>query len=213
MCKQGINLMLLVALFISCNQGKKSEKVMEQDSVATVAPVTVEDQNQLSEVITRFVLAYSSKDNAKANALIHSDLGIYLIYRPGVADTFLKMDSLDFAKPYPDHFIYPDFNTDYVLTYEKLPVFDCGTEKWDKLGFYCDTTMHPNQLSNIAAFEEEFNEQKLSDEALLEIEKEEKESFRIIVTTMNYPLVFHVRKVNGNWFVTTLDRAYAGCDA
>jgi hypothetical protein len=212
MCKHCISLVLLFALFISCNQGKKSEKTTNQDSVVTVIPVTVEEQNHLSEVITRFARAYSSKDNAKANALIHPDLGIYIIYRPGAGDTFVKMDSLDFANPIPEVFAYPELKTDYPLTYEKLPAFDCGTENWDKMGFVCDTTSHPNQLSNIAAFEDEFDENKFSDDDLIQIERAEKESYRIIITS-EYPLVFHVRKFKGAWYVTTLDRAYAGCDA
>ncbi|MGN0002758.1 MAG: hypothetical protein ACI35V_04920 [Sphingobacterium composti] len=204
--------MLLFALIISCNPSNKSEKETTQDSVVTVVPTTSEEQNQLSEVITRFARAYASKDNEKANALIHPDLGIYIIYRPGAADTFVKMDSLNFSQPTPEVFAYPDLNFDYALTYEKLPVFDCGTEKWEKFGFFCDTTSHPNQLSNIAAFEEEFNDKAFSEDDLINLEMAEKESYRVIVTAKD-PLIFHVRKYNGGWYVTTLDRAYGSCDA
>ena len=212
MYKHCISLVLLFALIISCNPRKKSEKETKQDSVVTVVPTTSEEQNQLSEVITRFARAYASKDNLKANTLIHPDLGIYIIYRPGAADTFVKIDSLNFSQPIPEVFAYPDLSFDFALTYEKLPAFDCGSEKWDKMGFVCDTTSHPNQLSNIAAFEDEFDEDKFSEDDLIQIERAEKESYRIILTSQ-YPLVFHVRKYKGGWYVTTLDRAYAGCDA
>ncbi|MBD1428868.1 hypothetical protein [Sphingobacterium litopenaei] len=207
-----IGLLALLTLTVSCNQGKNSEKIVSKDSVTVVVPVTIEEQNQLSEVITRFVRAYASKDNAKANALIHPELGIYIIYRPGASDTFVKMDSLDFAHPVPEVFAYPDLNTEFALTFEKLPSYDCGTEKWNKEGFICDTTAHPNQLSNITAFEDEFDEDKFSEEDLIRIEVSEKESYRVIVTA-DQPLIFHVRKYKGAWYVTTLDRAYAGCDA
>ena len=212
MYRNCISLVLLFVLFISCNQGKKSDNATSQDSVIAVAPVNVEQQNQLSEVITRFARAYASKDNLKANTLIHPDLGIYIIYRPGAADTFVKVDTLNFSQPIPEVFGYPDLNFEYALTYDKLPAFDCGSEKWDKMGFVCDTTSHPNQLSNIAAFEDEFDEAKFSEEDLIQIERTEKESYRVIITS-EYPLVFHVRKYKGAWCVTTLDRAYAGCDA
>ena len=213
MNKYGLGIIILmITLFFSCNQGNKSKKVDTVDSADVVFPVTIDDQNQLSEVITRFVSAYISKDNAKANALIHSDLGLYIIYRPGASDTFIKVDSLDFSKPIPEVFAFPDFTTEYSLTFEKLPSFDCGTEKWDKTGFYCDTTSHPYQLSNIAAFEDEFDEDRFSEDDLAKLEIAEKESYRIIVTA-DYPLIFHVRKYKGMWYVTTLDRAYAGCDA
>lgn len=212
MFKNLIGIIFLLLFVASCNQGKKSDKQQVVDSVRVVVPVTIEEQNQLVEVITRFARAYASKDATKANALIHPDLGIHIIYRPGASDTFVRTDSLDFSNPIPDYYAYPDFSTDYVLSFEKLPVYDCGTEKWDKMGFYCDTTSHPNQLSNIAAFEDEFEEDKFSDDDLIKLEVADKESYRVIITA-DTPLIFHVRKHNGVWYVTTLDRAYAGCDA
>ena len=209
--KKIVVLGLIVSLFVACNSSnKKTDK--QQDSIVSITPISVEETNSLSDVITKFVRAYVSKDNGKVNALIHPEIGITVIYRPGVADTFVKVDSMDFSKPVPNYYAYPELSNDYVLTYEKLPEFDCGTEKWDKQGFFCDTTSHPLQLSNIAAFEDEFEEGKFSDEDLEQIEKSEQESFRVILTTSE-PLIFHVRKYQGKWYVTTLDRAYAGCDA
>lgn len=213
MLKNCIGFFVFIAIFISCNQANRSEKANSRaDSAELVTPKNIDEQNQLSEVITRFVRAYANKDNEKANALISPELGIYIIFRPGASDTFVKMDSLDFAVPVPEVFAYPNFETEHTLSFEKLPSFDCGTNKWDKVGFICDTTNHPNQLSNIAAFEDEFDEEKFSEEELVQIEQGEKESYRIVITTEN-PLIFHVRKYKGIWYVTTLDRAYAGCDA
>lgn len=207
-----VGAIMLLALFVaSCGQGQKKE-VEKRDTVDVVVPVTTEERNELSEVITRFVRAYISKDNQKANALIHPELGFTIIYRPGAADTFVKIDTIDFTKPIPENYAYPALSNDYVLTYEKLPEFDCGTEKWNKLGFICDTTSHPNQLSNIVAFEKEFDERAFPEEMLDSIEVNELESFRVILTA-GTPLVFHVQKYKGRWYVTTLDRAYAGCDA
>src|SRR5690606_20454162 len=116
---------LMVTFFFSCNQGNKSNKVETVDSADVVVPVTIDEQNQLSEVITKFLRAYASKDNAKANALIHPELGIYIIYRPGAADTFVRNDSLDFNNPVPEVFAYPDLDTEYALTFEALPSYDC----------------------------------------------------------------------------------------
>lgn len=207
-----LSVALLLTIFIgSCGEGNK-KKDQKKEDMETITPATIEEENQLTEVITRFVRAYVSKDNQKVNALIHPDLGLTIIYRPGVSDTFVKVDSLDFIKPVPDYYPYTDIVNDYVLTFEKLPEFDCGTEKWSKLGFICDTTSHPNQLSNIIAFDKEFDESKFSEEQLEKIEVDEAESYRVIVTS-DTPLIFHVQKYKGNWYVTTLDRAYAGCDA
>lgn len=212
MCKSLSTVALLVVLLASCGQGTKKQETEKKDTLATVTPITIEERNQLTEVITRFVRAYISRDNQKVNNLIHPDLGFTVIYRPGAADTFVKVDSMDFWNPVPDYFPYPVMQNDYVLTFEKLPEFDCGTEQWTKLGFFCDTTSHPKQQSNIAAFEKEFDESKLTEEELEVLEKNEEASFRVILTS-KMPLIFHVQRYNGNWYVTALDRAYAGCDA
>lgn len=202
---------ILSALLTSCGQGTTNSGI-KKDSLTVVSPITVEEENDLTEVITRFVRAYASKDNNKVNRLIHPDLGFTIIYRPGAADTFVQVDSINFSKSVPDYFPYPTIKNDYALVFEKLPEFDCGREKWTKLGFFCDTTSHPNQLSNIVAFEKEFDESTLPEEQLDKIEVNEAASFRVILT-LDTPLVFHVQRYQGAWYVTTLDRAYAGCDA
>ncbi|MBE8721508.1 hypothetical protein [Sphingobacterium pedocola] len=198
-------------LFSSCNQNRSKEQETE-DSTQIKVPQSHEEIQQFREVVTRFVRAYISQDNRKANALLHPDLGFTVIYRPGVADVFAKVDSIDFAHPVPAYFPYPIFSNDYVLTFESLPTFDCGTEKWSKEGFFCDTTSHPDQLSRIAAFQKEFNKQELSEAQIEEIKAAEKKSYRVILTGRD-PLIFHLQQQEGAWYITVLDRAYAGCDA
>lgn len=203
---------LLAALFVSCGQGSKKQEEGKKDTLEVAPPTGMEESASLNEVITRFVRAYASKDDGKINNLIHPELGLIVIYRPGASDTFVRIDSINFAKAMPAYYPYPSIQNDYVLVFEKLPEFDCGTEKWTKLGFFCDTTSHPNQLSNIAAFEKEFDESVFSEAQFENLEKNEAQSYRVIVTTKD-PLIFHVQRYKGGWYVTVLDRAYAGCDA
>lgn len=203
---------MLALLIGACTNNETKTKETQDSSVVNVPTEVLTTDVNLTEVITRFVRAYASQDNGKANNLIHPDLGFTVIYRPGVADTFEKVDSINFQHPIPSHFAYPTISNDYALTFESLPSYDCGTEKWDKEGFFCDTTAHPRQLSNIIAFENEFDEDKVSEDELLKIEQYEANSFRIIVTT-RIPLVFHVQRYKGGWYVTTLDRAYASCES
>ncbi|MBD1421026.1 hypothetical protein [Sphingobacterium chuzhouense] len=198
-----------VILMTSCtSSNKKTEET--KDTMDTPTAIFPEDTQGISEVITRFTRAYLSQDKEKANALIHPDLGLYVIYRPGAADTYEKLDSIDFSRPTPEYFPYVTFENDYALTFEKLPVFDCGEEKWDKLGFFCDTTSQANQLTTIATFDHEFN--GISDDELTEIKQLEKDTFRVILTK-DENLIFHVKKYQDKWYVFVLDRAYGGCDA
>ena len=204
---------LAITLITSACTNNESKKSQTQDSVVTnTIPTSTEREEDLTNVITRFVRAYITQDNDKANKLIHPDLGFTVIYRPGVVDAFVRVDSIDFRNPIPEYYAYPEITNDFSLMYTTLPTFDCGTEKWSKLGFYCDTTVHPLQLSNIIAFDNTSNEDKISEDELLKIENDEQNSFRVILTSET-PLIFHVQLYKGAWYVTTLDRAYGTCEA
>lgn len=198
-----------ILFMASCTSStKKSDEAKDSIDTPTIAFPT--DTEGMTETITRFSSAYINQDNEKANALIHPELGLYIIYRPGAADTYERVDSIDFNKPIPQYFPYTTFENDYSLTFEELPIFDCGEEKWDKLGFVCDTTAQATALTEIASFDYEFN--GIDAVELAEIKQLEKDTFRVILTK-NENLIFHIKNYDGKWYVMVLDRAYGWCDA
>lgn len=198
--------MLIMA---SCTSSqKKTEET--KDTVSATTVTLPADEQAIRDVVIRFTEAYLQQENSKANTFIHPDLGLYIIYRPGAADTYERIDSIDFNRPTPEYFPYSTFENDYTLTFGPLPVFDCGAEKWDKLGFFCDTTSQANQLTRIASFKLAFNEIDEAEET--KIKQLEKDTYRVILTK-NENLIFHVKKTAGKWYVLVLDRAYAWCDA
>lgn len=198
-----------ILFMASCTSStKKSDETKDSIDTPTVASPT--DTGGMTETITRFSSAYINQDNEKANALIHPELGLYIIYRPGAANTYERVDSIDFSKPIPQYFPYTTFENDYILTFEELPIFDCGEEKWDKLGFVCDTTAQATALTEIASFDYEFN--GIDAVELAEIKQLEKDTFRVILTK-NENLIFHIKNYDGKWYVMVLDRAYGWCDA
>ncbi|MFZ4862414.1 hypothetical protein ACL9RF_09525 [Sphingobacterium sp. Mn56C] len=213
MCRFSFLSLAVLLMLVGCNTPTKNNE-QKQNTIAqdTLSVNDIQKVDSLTTVIKGFVKAYSSKDAKKVNSYVHPELGLTIIYRPGVADHFTKVSGIDFDKPVPENFPYPILTNSYALKYEKLPEYDCGTEKWDKFGFFCDTTSHPNQVSTIVAFQKEFNEQVVSAKELQDIEANEEHSYRVIIT-LSDPLVFHVQNFNGRWYITTLDRAYAGCDA
>jgi len=213
--KNLLGLIGLLLLFVTAcnNSGKKVEA--HQDSTQRVEMNNPEEIQQISEVITRFARAYLSEDNGKINALIHPEHGIAVIHRPGAADTYTIIDSIDFKNPMPHYYAYPVFVNNQVLTFESLPSYDCGTMKWDKIGFFCDTTATTvnRPLEAIAKFLEEFEDTKFDAAEKKEIAALEDGAYRVILAQENDHLIFHVKKFDKGWYVTILDRAYAGCDA
>ncbi len=201
-------------LFTACHNSDK-KATSQADSSKREAIDQPEEVQQISEIITRFVRAYISQDNEKLNALIHPEYGMAIIYRPGVADTFALIDSFDFKKPVPDYYAYPSLQNDQVLAFEKLPSFDCGTDKWDKTGFFCDTTANSQTqlLQTIVKHEEEFESSKYDESQKKRTADLENGSYRVILAQPEESLIFHVKQFGNAWYVTLLDRAYGGCDA
>src|SRR5690606_22318529 len=146
--------MLLIAACTSSN--KKSEETKSTTDTTATTPVPAYTQG-LDEVITGFTHAYLRRNQTKINTFIHPDLGLYVIYRPGAADTYQKIDHIDFDNPTPAHVPYCTFERNYTLRFEELPVFDCGKAKWDMRRFFCDATTQAKQLTWIATFYREFN--------------------------------------------------------
>src|SRR5690606_541382 len=153
-----------------CSQGNSPSRTDSRETVSSVVPTSPEQAQNLSQARTRAARAYGSTDKAKANRLVHPHQRIYVIYRPGAADAFVKRDSLDFQAPIPSFYAYTDLEDVYALKYDGLPTIDCGDFTWDKVGFICDTTSRPQQLLDIAKFANEFNEGEYTDADLQQLE-------------------------------------------
>lgn len=211
----GYGMLLIVALFAACNSSEKKDQGQPQE-VERPSLDHPEAVQKISEVITRFARAYLSQDTEKTNNLIHPQHGLAIIYRPGAMDTFTVVDSIDYAQPVPESYDYTVFENNTTLAFESLPAFDCGSMRWEKLGFYCDTTVNSvtEHLRSISEFQEEYNDIPFDQDIQKQIDYLETGSYRVILNPDEDDfLIFHVKKFDTGWYVTLLDRAYAGCDA
>jgi len=211
---------------ISCRNNKKEDKAVKiaQDSIPldTISkPDTIEkevkkeDTETLEEVLEKIAKAYTDQDSKTINNYIHPKLGLYIIYRPGALDSYVHQSNFNFSKPVPEYHSYEKLSYKGPLKAEKLPAFDCGTMKWDKLGFFYDKKSRPNELSQTAKFMNEILDAKIDRTELQRLRNIETRSYRAIMTSneSEEPFVFHVTKEGEKWYITVIDRAYAGCDA
>lgn len=219
-------LICLTISTISCRNNKKEDQVVKviQDSIPVDSidkrdtlekEVIKEDSETLEEVLEKLAKAYSDQDSKTINTYISPKLGIYIIYRPGALDSYVKQSNFNFSKPIPEYHAYEKLTYKGPLKSGKLPVFDCGTMKWDKLGFYYDKKSRPNELSQTAKFMNEILDAKISNTEIQRLQNIESRSYRAIMTSneREEPFVFHVTKEGEKWYITVIDRAYAGCDA
>lgn len=194
----------------ACGPAKKKNEETKDTVAAAIDTSSVPVESSLSQVITEFAQAFKTQDQQKINKHIHPDLGLYIIYRPGAGDEYTHTDSINFKKPVPEHFPYTKIKATDSITYAKLPEFDCGTDRWSRHGFFCDTTKTPKQLSDILAFKKEF--EPVSSAEIKKIKSLEQDSYRVILTRGDN-LIFHIKKYKNAWYITTLDRSYGWCDA
>ncbi|WP_293943296.1 MULTISPECIES: hypothetical protein [unclassified Sphingobacterium] len=210
----------------SCRNNKKEDKAVKivQDSIPldTISKpdtlekeVKKEDTETLEQVLEKIAKAYIDQDSKTINNYIHPKLGIYIIYRPGALDSYVHQNNFNFSKPVPEYHSYEKLSYKGPLKTGKLPVFDCGTMKWDKLGFFYDKKSRPNELSQTAKFMNEILDAKITGNELQRLRNIEVRSYRAIMTSneSEEPFVFHVTKEGEKWYITVIDRAYAGCDA
>lgn len=197
----------------------RSPQRAEQDSDT----VTVEQEDRgegilssgdsvIIEVVTQFVAAYNAQDNGAVNAFIHPDQGLIIVHRPGAVDWFEKVEKIDFGNPVPSYHAYDSATHSYPLRIASLPTYACETESWNKEGLYVDTLGTTNILQPIATHLDEFDDVELDTDYEADIEQAESGSYRVVLTSET-PLVFHIKEIDGTWYVTILDRAYGDCSA
>lgn len=218
-----------VILFITACNGNKSENDSKaivlvdsiiqdsttlQDSLSAVD--STDSLEESFETVAQAVIeAYRKKDNAAMNTYIAPEYGLYIIYRPGALDEYVHVKAFDFNKPIPSYYTYHDIRSEKKVRFEKVPAFDCGSERWNKTGLYSDLKTRPNRLSMIATFMNEILEKKITKKEIQHLKNLESISRFIVLTgdEKHDPFVFQLSKKDGKWFLTLIDRAYGSCDA
>lgn len=220
MKKFALFLALVTFFAVSCQNNLRQDEEVQDDTPVeiidsltdVVAGADTIDRPLIAAVIAQFIQAYNTQDKEAVNELIHPDVGITFIHRPGAIDRFDRLDKIDFSQPVPSYYPYVTAEHHYTLAYGAIPVFSCETESWNKQGLFVDIIEQPNRLMAIAEHHDKYEEVKLDAGRRDQVEKAEKNSYRVVLTT-DTPLVFHIKEIDGKWYVTILDRSYGDCSA
>lgn len=172
------------------------------------------DSKNLKENIYIIIKAFKEKDAEKINDMIHPDLKLFVLFRRGTMDEFYKTDKIDFKNPVPEYLPYFDFNADYNLKYNTLPVYNCDDEKWDKTGLYCDTVKTDHLLSKTAYELKKWRGDNIEQTTINRFKDIENKSHRIVMIDKNEgELIFYLTLIDKKWFLTILDRVSSDCSA
>lgn len=177
------------------------------------------EKNQLLEIaIGKVIKAFEKQDYTTLNKMINEDIGIYVIHRNGVFDTYNKLDKVDFNSSSDGFnffdYSYFEFESSYPIKYEELPVFSCDTEVWSKSGLFCNMEMKDHLLSKTAKNLKQYVYANISARTILKFKKLEKQSLRIVLCNeKGESLIFYLTKIKNNWYLTILDKVSADCSA
>ncbi len=174
-----------------------------------------EANKSLTDAILKTIKAYQNKDEITLNTLIEKDFGIAFLYRRGAFDNLFISDKISFDNPIPEYLPFRyDITTSDIIYFEKLPVFSCDDEEWNKPpGIYCDTTTIDKTLSEIAKDENEYLDAGWSASQIKKFGEVEKKSHKVIVTGKNSNVfVFYLTLIKNKWYLTIIDQ-FEACSA
>lgn len=189
----GFLLSLLNPVF---GQGKKSE---------------AEFKKMCSEIVNAF-----AKKNVQAiNKYLEPSIGIYVIARPGAMDVFTNYKKLDTKNPLLMKYPYKDTSMvkKHTVNYGTAPKFNCGSMKWDKEGFFADSSTKYIRISDIMYFRTRYENAKYSNEDVAKKDLAEKQMRKVVFTQIakHHGLVFYMSFLKGKWYLTVVDTTEASC--
>ncbi|MDY3520830.1 hypothetical protein PG614_06255 [Riemerella anatipestifer] len=200
-------LLFFVVCFISC----QNSKFVNEGKPTSVKEIRFsEKEKEMQTAIINIIKAYQNKDEKALNKLIHKKFGITFLFRMGAQDNIANVKKISFAKPVPSYLPFDSsIITDYKITQEKLPIFSCETESWNKpAGIYIDLNQKESLFSEIAKFENaNFDENLWPDSEVKKLETIERNSHKVIVIGQNQKeFIFYIGYFNNIWYLTAIDR-------
>lgn len=161
---------------------------------------------------------FYKKDVKKLNAMISPKYGIYVTFRPGAIDTYRNDPSLDpeDRRLFEDNAIAkPDFNRT-PLQFSKMPVFDCDKYRWNKTGFFADSSKKYKPVSSIAEFRIKYEEDTASKHELIRMRYVERNSRKVVMAgggKNKTGIIFYLTWINNRWWLSIIDLVTMDCSA
>ncbi len=167
-------------------------------------------ENSIFEIIK----AFDSKYSDKLNQYIHPNYGLIVLFRRGVMDEFEKTNKVDFKNPVPEYLPYFPFKLDLKIKYQTLPTYNCDSEKWNKIGLYCDTTLRDDLLSKTALNLNKYRDENIPLGTINDFQIIESKSRKIVlIDNEDGELIFCITLIDNKWYFTILDRVSSDCSA
>ena len=167
--------------------------------------------SSLTMAIGETIEAWRSRDENRLNSLVSPDFGLVFIYQPGAARTMTIAGGISFDKPVPGYLTYlTRIAVEGGVRFEELPEFDCDEWEWSKpSGIYCDTLRTDTGLSDIAKFENKYENRGWTAAQIARMEEVERLSHKVVVVSRDGDeddFTFYLSWLDGRWCLVAIDR-------
>ena len=154
--------------------------------------------------------ALSKRDSVTLAKYVDKHIGIYILNRIGVIDTYKHSATLGFTDAtYPNVPFYDSVRLT-TLKYSSLPTYNC--EKWTKNGTFVDTTRTDHLLSIITRGLNKEIKEKVSAKKINAYYNLENKSRRIVIADKGgNELIIYLSFINSKWVLTIIDKATCDC--
>jgi hypothetical protein len=177
-------------------------------------------QKDFEKTVKALVMAFEKEDIKTINSYIDKSTGLFLLYRSGVFDQYIKLEGVPLVDTSYPHVLVKNHIKFTSIKYQKLPTINCDNGKWSKAGLFIDTTKTFNTLSEICKMQNKYLHTDTPDEKIPAKEIKaykllEQKSRRIICCTRKIfdDLIFHLMYKNGKWFLWLIDKVASDCSA
>jgi hypothetical protein len=168
-------------------------------------------ESKFNSALKNVITAFSKQDSTLLSKYIHKDVGINLLHRIGIVDTYENFRKIGFSDPtYPSIlFRISKGIKASPLKYGRLPEFDC--DKWSKKGLFVDITQTDHLLSEICKKRKRYVPDAIPLKLINSFVRLENKSRRIVLVDNNKELVFYLTYIGNRWYLTILDAVTSDC--
>jgi hypothetical protein len=170
-------------------------------------------EQQFEKTVKDAALKLAKGDSAGLSKYIEQNIGVYLLYKIGVSNTYKKFKTISFSdSSYPNLLFFYDKINIVKLKYASLPRYNCDDNTWSKKGAFADTVKIDHLLSYTARSLKKYNRENISQKTILNLNALELKSRRVVIASDNgNDLIFYLSYVNKKWFLTIIDTVSCDC--
>jgi len=182
------------------------------DPYAFIQP-SRETKKEVEAVVKEMFHLFHTKDiDALNEGFIHPKYGFYHMYRPGamdVASHHMKLDKIPSKTWTKENNLFRVSKITEVLKWESVEIY-CENPTWTKEGIFVHQMPYSSVLA-IWKYWEGSGDIKPS--------KSEKENAKFlmkdvfVIVDTKEDVVFYIKKIDGKWYLTHIDRAASDCSA